>query len=286
MKEQIFKTFIDGEYKSYEPEHIISGDTDSTYIDLSVIFDDNSKQKDIIKFADILGHNVNIEFPSFMKSIFNIPEERINIIQTEREVVSDKSLFLAKKKYVMHVVDEEGIEKNKLKFMGVEIKKTDTPIVIQNFLKDLVNLIMDKSSYEEIYDLINSFKKKYKTFSMDEIGRPTNIKTLNKYIKLYNDRLGIPEWEENIMKSFPYHVRASMFYNSKCSISDTNICEGEKIKIVYIKNPESKYIAFPTSTDNLPNFLNDFEIDWDVMWEKVQKKIDIYLKPVGYLRKE
>lgn len=279
MKEQIYKTFIkddngDISYQDYEPEFIITGDTDSAYIDLSTLFDESTDKEKVIKFSDKLSDTVNKAFPQFLKDVFNVSDDNVSVIQTEREIVSDKSLFTAKKKYIMHVVDKEGIPQDDYKIMGLEIKKTSTPFIIQKMLKEIVILLMDGGSFDEVSTYIKKFKEDYHKASMLDIGTPTNIKNLSKYEKRYI--------EQKSMNKFPWHVRASMFYNSLCTSSDVTIKDGSKIKVVYIINPDMKYIAIPSDANQLPKFLNDMVIDWKTSWAKVENTLELYLKPIGY----
>ena len=87
------------------------------------------------------------------------------------------------------------------------------------------------------------------------------------------------------MKGFPYHVRASMYYNSLCGLSDTRIMSGEKIRIVYLNHSTFKYIAVPVDADVLPSFIDDLDVNWNQQWETVMKKINIFLTPIGYDKK-
>lgn len=273
-----FKMFVKGDdgeigYKDYHPEYVVAGDTDSCYIDLSPVADGKSEEE-ITKFADQIGEITNDAFTEYMKDVFNVSSERAQVIETDREVVSDKSIFLAKKMYVMHVVNNEGLAVDKMKMMGVAIKKTDTPKVVQDLLTDLVGMLMDKVSYEEVRDFIRDFESRYKRMSFQEIGRPMNIKNLNKYVESF--------METGSIKGFPYHVRASMYYNSMRSNSDVEIRSGDKIKIVYINHPEMNYIAVPADAEVLPDFIDELDVDWDKQLEKVWKKIDTFLTPIGY----
>ena len=275
-----FKTFkftgVINEYIEYQPKHIIAGDTDSAYIDLSSKFDENSNKNDVIEFADMIGKNANGAFPQFMKDIFNVDTDRSGVIQTDREAVADKAYFLGKKMYVMHLVDMEGMSVDKLKIMGVAIKKSDTPKVIQKMLTDLVEMLMDKKSYEEVKKFIDIFEKEYHTMTFSDIGTPKSVKSLKKY--------EIKHQNTGNMKAFPYHVRASMYYNSMCGSSDTKIVSGDKIRIVYLNHPAFKYIAVPVDADVLPSFIDNFDVNWTRQWETVMKKINIFLTPIGYDR--
>jgi DNA polymerase elongation subunit (family B) len=278
MSEQTFYTFTrEGDQQkniAYDPQYVIAGDTDSVYIDLSAVFDEHADTKSVVKFADSLGEEANAAFPEFLKEVFNVPEERTSVVATDREVVSDKSLFMATKKYLMHVVDKEGVPKDEDKIMGMEIKKTDTAKIVRDLLKELVHMILENKTFAEVEERIQKFKGEYRTFSMLEIGRPSSVNELNKYYYLLK--------QNKTTKGFPYHVLAAMFYNEQCGPADRKIYEGNKIAIIYIQNPDSKYIAVPADADVLPKFVDDFLVDWNKMWETVEKKIQLYLAPVGF----
>jgi len=225
----------------------------------------------------MIGKEANNAFPQFMKDVFNSDWNRSRVIQTDREAVADKAYFLGKKMYVMHLVDMEGVEVDKLKIMGVAIKKSDTPKIIQSMLTDLVELLMDKKSYEEVKIFVDTFEEEYHDMSFLDIGNPKAVKSLKKYEVKY-------ESAKN-MKGFPYHVRASMNYNSLCGSSDTKIMSGDKVRIVYLNHPTFKYIAVPVDAEVLPDFIDQLEVDWKSQWNTVLKKVNIFLTPIGYDRK-
>jgi DNA polymerase elongation subunit (family B) len=276
-----FDTFIHNGlipvYQEYQSKYLIAGDTDSAYIDLSDVFDKDADKKDVIEFADYIGQTTNDSFKHFMKDVFNVPDERTDIIQTDREVVSDKSYFLAKKMYVMHVIDQEGVEVDKLKMMGVSIKKTDTPVVVQDMLRELVDLLMDQTPYQEVKKFLDNFKEKYMKLPLIDIGKPIGVKSFAKYHNIFQNT--------GTMKNFPYHVRAALYYNSLCGNKDKTIVSNDKIRIIYIKHPKFKYIGLPVDVEEYPSFVDGLHVDWKAQWETVQKKIDIFLTPIGYDQK-
>lgn len=278
MTDQTYKTFVkEGDryrYVPYTPKHVIAGDTDSAYIDLSSLFDKDANIDDVVAVGDDIGNKVNESFDDLLSNVFNVPPERHGIVKTSREIVSSASYFAGKKMYMMRVVDEEGRRVDKLKIMGLAIKKSDTPAIIQDFLQELVLMMMDGESFESVQKRIDKFKDYYHTCSLQEIGRPTNIKNLNKYSAIY-DRTGE-------MKGFPYHAAASIYYNSLCGPSDIKIRSGDKIKVVYIEGADHNAIAIPADAEELPKFLDDIRIDWKRQWETVRAKIDGFLEPIGY----
>lgn len=276
--DRIFKTFIKTEngyrYKNFEPTHAIAGDTDSAYVDLSTVFPEDVDLQDVIEFGDFIGEETNKSFDDFLINVFNVPKERADVIETEREVISDKSYFVAKKMYAMHIVDKEGKSVDEMKIMGLSIIKSDTPKLIQDFLKHVVTMLMDRNSWVNVHDEILKFKEIYMGSSIFDIATPKNMKNLTKY----QDILA----ETNSMKGFPYHAKACLNYNELCGVSGRNIYSGDKIKVLYIKHPKYDCMAFPVDMEVIPDFLEDIVIDWDKNWSKVEHKITDFLKPIGY----
>jgi len=254
----------------YVPENVIAGDTDSVYLNLSSVFKADADIEEVVEFADTLGTKVNEAFPRYMEDIFNVPRDRTSVIQTDREVVSDKSLFIAKKKYIMNVQDSEGKRKEFVKIKGAEIIKSTTSPLIQTMLRDLVGMIFENADYEKIKSYIDDFKEKYFLMSPQEIGTPTTIRNLTK-----NEI----QFEEKGFAGMAQHAKASLIYNALRSARDEPIYSGSKIKIVYVTHAEFNAIAFPADLTKLPKFFDDIVIDRHRMWEGVQAKIDIYLTP-------
>jgi len=280
--EQAFKAFIkddneDYKYVDYDPIHCIAGDTDSVYLDLSSLFDEGADSKDVIEVADHIGTTVNDKFSEYMKSVFNVSEERSKPIETERENVSDKSVFFGKKRYAMHVIDSEGVTCDKPKIMGLEIKRSDTPKVIQDMLTRLVNMMMDNEPYEVVRGFLDTFKTDFYTLNALQIGRPMGVKKVHEYTEKY---LNFNSWED-----IPYHVKATMLFNmARDDKFGDQIVSGNKIKFVYILDPEMKAIALPETMNENDEFVLDLVVDYDTIWNTVQKKIDSYLIPIGYDR--
>jgi len=299
--DQQFKMFVSkGEHLRYEtidPEFVIAGDTDSVYLDIDSLFDADTNPDDVVAFSDSLGKNINATFDEMLGKVFNIPKAKRHIVNTEREAVSDKSVFFGKKKYSMHVIDMEGKKVDKLKQMGLEIIKSDTPVVIQNFLQDIVNLMLDHATYDDIKKVVGDFKEVYYTMTMTQIGRPTNIKVLNKYYAKFQRQLteankrdtlhGVSVEDSDPMKGLPYHAKAAIIYNMMCGTNDVEIRAGDKMRITYVKDESFKAIGIPADLEDheIPQFVKDMQIDYKVMWDKVVNKLDNYLVPIGYDKK-
>lgn len=263
------------DYTTYQTKYIVAGDTDSNYLLINSIVPKCKTADEIVEFADRISKQCNSLFPDFMKEIFNVTEENSNIIQTDREVVSNKSFFLSKKRYMMETFDDEGSRIPDIKIKGLEIRKSDTPKIVQDFLKNLCMHMLNGRPYNVIKEYVNQFKKEYKEHDIVTVGRPMRLNVFRYYEEMYK--------KTGSMKNFPYQVRASLFYNSLCGSNHATIKSGDHVRLCYIKHPDSKYIAIPIDKlPHVPNEIWDLHVDWDRQWQTVQKKIESYLEPLGY----
>lgn len=277
LKTNVIWGWVDTEngYKwdSIDLNNARAGDTDSIMLEFPSQIAAELDVDSAVEIADTIGELTNKAFPDFCMHAFNCPEERKHTIQTDREVVSDKSLFLSKKRYIMHIVDSEGQRVDKLKIMGVELKKSDTSKAIKALLMELVLAILDGKTETELLPLIKEMKIRFKNFPPSEIAKPINVKTLKKCQDMY-DTTGD-------MKGFPYQVRAAMFWNSLCGKTDKTIVPGDKVGLLYIKHPKSKYIAFPIDMTTFPEWFSELQVDYETEWTKAHNKLESYLASIG-----
>tara|TARA_Y100000593_G_scaffold34758_1_gene68230 strand:+ start:2971 stop:3882 length:912 start_codon:yes stop_codon:yes gene_type:complete len=250
-------------------KHAVAGDTDSIMLTLSSVVSEDDELDDIVELADEIGNLTNEAFPDFCVRAFNTPESRKATVKTDREVVFDKALFLTKKRYIMHVVDSEGTRVDKMKIMGVELKKSDTSKAIKIILRRIVDMILDGNDMDTVLLEVDKMRRSFEEFDATEIAKPINAKTL----KRCQDEFEMT----GSMKGFPYQVRAVMFWNENCGKLDKRILPGEKVGLLYIRHPKSKYIAFPIDMTVFPEWFGEFIIDYDTEWKKARKKIENYL---------
>ena len=100
----------------------------------------------------------------------------------KREVISNKAIWVAKKRYMMNVLDEEGVRlaKPKLKIMGIEAVKSSTPQVCRGKIKEAINIIMTKDE-KSLQDFIREFKQEYFKLSAEQVSFPRSCNNLKKY---------------------------------------------------------------------------------------------------------
>jgi DNA polymerase elongation subunit (family B) len=263
----------------YGIEHSVAyGDTDSAYFKTGA-----QNREEAIKIADAVGNYVNQTFQEFMREKFLCNEGFDNIIQAGREVVADRGIFVDKKRYILHVIDDEGKDVDKLKVMGLDTKKTTLPVAISKRLNEFVGRLLKGESWDSIATDIVEFKDYLRTTDdVMAIGLPKGIKGLEHYteqLRIYGDG-----------QRLPGHVAASIFYN-KC-LEDFEdkvslpISSGMKIKVFYLSRKVGRFksIAIPTDADFVPEwFLENFTIDRDTHIERlVDNPLRNIIKAVGY----
>lgn len=269
---------VDGlKWEEFTVDNATAGDTDSIMLSLSKIFPKDHKDVDEIVFvADEIGNITNEAFSDFCIHAFNTPQDRTHYIKTEREVVSDKSLFLSKKRYILNIIDNEGkrIEGGKLKIQGVEIKKSDTSIAVKKMLVELVNMILDGKEMEDVLLRIREMKEEYRTLPLSDIVTPCNTKTLSKVNKTFE--------ATGTLKGAHYSAKAAFHWNRMKTPQDQEIYAGQKIGLVYVKHSDFNCIGYPIDLQTLPDWFIQIPIDYDTMWDKANKKLTNYLASMGW----
>jgi DNA polymerase elongation subunit (family B) len=248
---------------------IIYVDTDSNYFVTGA-----SNYEDAVLKADEIAKKTNEAFPAFMKEAFNCTNGRENLIKAAREVVAERGMFMfAKKKYTLKVVNLDGkdLRSNpKIKSMGSEIKKADTPKVVQDFLKELMNLILSGEQYKVLEEFINSNRGKL-------IGPNSNVLELAPAKQVNNLDSFYAEFKRtekvgNGKCRLPGHVRAAINFNELIEIYDSEgvakpLKAGDKAAILYLKPNHLglKSIGFPAELTQLPEwFKTNFEVDLEL----------------------
>lgn len=258
-------------YKT-DSDFILLSDTDSCYFKTGATSKDEA-----VEVADFVGEEVNKRFPAFMRRVFNCQPGHDDLIKASREIVGSKGIFLnAKKKYTIKVVNLDGFDLDvpKLKTVGSEMKKADTPKVIQDFLKNMMNIILDGGSYEDVEKFINE----QRGILVREVKDPVSL-GVSKQVNNLDAKYA--EWQrtEKIGKgkvNLPGHVRAAINYNELAQKYEPGVAKllraGDKAIIFYLKPNEHniKSIAFPADTEYFPQwFKENFQLDKKLTEEKM-----------------
>jgi hypothetical protein len=186
-------------------------------------------------------------------------------MQMKREALADKGIWTAKKRYIMNVYNNEGVQyaEPHLKVMGLEMVKSSTPAPIREKMEQMIKLMMHGTE-EDIQEFIGNFRIQFKNLPPEDISFPRGIRGIKKYsdtVTLYS-------------KGTPIHVKGAIIYNNALKQMNLDkkypfINEGEKIKFSYLKTPnpfKETVISFPVK---LPKeFDLEKYIDYDMQFEK------------------
>ena len=287
----------------YAGDCIVYGDTDSVYFTAVPALPEGEKldMQSAIKLYDHISDTVSDTFPQMLKDTFNIPLDKGAVMIAGREVVGKAGLFLTKKRYAILCLDIEGYqpEGGKLKAMGLEIKRSDTPEFIQDFLEEVLVDCLNGAGESEVLEKIIKFKDYFKELDPWEKGTPKRANNITMYTSRMlqqsktatNMRLHKLEALEQEGKSsmIPGHVRASINWNNLKQANSDNyslpVTDGAKVIVCKLKNNPMGYtsVAYPTDELNLPQWFKDLPFDGDLMEETVvDKKVKNVLSPMGF----
>jgi DNA polymerase elongation subunit (family B) len=261
---------ITGKY-DHTGETIIYGDTDSCYFSAWPVLKKEVEQgrmewskETAIALYDSIADQVNQSFPGFMEQAFHCPREMGSVIKGGREVVASKGLFITKKRYAVMIIDKEGKRTDvngkpgKVKAMGLDLKRSDTPKVIQDFLSDILNDVLTGIERDAIIEKIREFKYVFKERPGWEKGSPKRANNVTMY-QAKEAKAG--------KANMPGHVRASINWNTMRRMNSDNyslqVVDGMKVIVCKLKaNPLGwTSIAYPTDEMHLPQWFKDLPFD-------------------------
>jgi DNA polymerase elongation subunit (family B) len=265
---------ITGKY-DHVGETIIYGDTDSCYfsawpvLQKSVEAGEMEWNKDIcIQLYDSIADQVNESFPGFMEQAFHCPRDMGSVIKGGREVVASKGLFITKKRYAVMIVDKEGKRQDingkpgKVKAMGLDLKRSDTPKVIQDFLSDILHDVLTDATRDAVVEKIRTFKYAFSERPAWEKGSPKRVNNLTKY--------GAAEAAQG-KANMPGHVRAALNWNNMRRMNSDNysmqIVDGMKTIVCKLKSNALGWtsIGYPTDEQRLPTWFTELPFDDGLM---------------------
>ena len=261
---------IAGEY-DHRGKAIIYGDTDSAYFSAwPMIEKENIKfdKETAIQLYDQIAESCNESFPTFMYKAFHCPENYGTLIKAGREICGVKGLFITKKRYAVMIYDNEGRrvdvegKPGKIKAMGLDLKRSDTPKIIQDFLSEVLHDVLTGANKEQVTEKILQFKHSFKERPGWEKGTPKRVNNLTKYTK-EEKRLG--------KANMPGHVRAGMNWNTMRRMNNDKYSiqciDGMKVIVCKLKaNPMGwTSIAYPTDESHIPQWFKDLPFDGDAM---------------------
>jgi len=269
---------IAGKY-DHVGDSVIYGDTDSVYFSAYATLKKDIdagqipwQKENIIELYDRIAEEINGTFSSFMTKSFHCPKTRGDVIRAGRELVASKGLFITKKRYALLYFDKENErvdtagKEGKVKAMGLDLKRSDTPVFVQDFLSEILYLVLVGKTEKEVLDKIKQFRAEFKSRPGWEKGSPKRANNVTQYHE---------EEKKKGKANMPGHVRASInwnrcreMYGDKYSMS---ILDGAKVIVCKLRNNPLGYtsIAYPVDEQRLPEWFKELPFDSDGMEESV-----------------
>ena len=251
-------------------DYVIASDTDSVYITfdklVDKLFPKGGSTEKIVNFLDKIA-NEKLE-PFIDKSYQHLAREMNAYDQKmvmAREVIADKGIWTAKKRYILNVWDSEGVryKEPKMKIMGVEAVKSSTPAACREKIKEALPIIMNGDE-KSLNEFIQDFREDFMKLDPELIAYPRSCNGVQKF-----------RGESQLFKSgAPIHVKGAILYNylikkNKLQNKYPNIQEGDKIKFLHLKQPNVYVSTAFSFMTNVPKELDIIDnIDYDIQFEK------------------
>jgi DNA polymerase elongation subunit (family B) len=266
-----------------DKDYVIAIDTDSVYVNFSKFVEKFGPEDPTQFLSKACEDHFKPMFAESMADLATKSNAYINRMVMDREVIADRGIWQAKKRYILNVHNSEGVQyaKPKMKIMGIEAIKSSTPEICRTKMRE-VFVTMLSGDKEATQKFIQEFKQEFKQLRPEQAAFPRGVTTLDKW----SDRRTI------YSKGTPIHVRASLLYNHLLKHHSLKqyeeIQKGNKIKWTYmlIPNPiRENVIAFP---DYLPQeFGLDKYIDYNKQFEKTfLEPLEPILEAIGWQAEE
>ena len=248
--------FLNKTVGTEEYDYVVASDTDSVYLRLGNLVDKvcgGKTQQEVVEFLNKASEDIILPFiKKEYDKLATLMNAFDNKMVMDRECIADKAVWTAKKRYMMNVLDSEGIryKQPKLKIMGIETTRSSTPQVVREKLKESIGLIM-RTDEDTVINFVEDFRKTFFGLPVEDIAFPRGVSGLSRY----RDHSTI------YRKSTPIAVKGALLFNhwikeKGLSRKYQTIMEGDKIKFLYLKIPnpvKDKVISFSSS---LPKELN------------------------------
>ena len=283
--EKEVNNYLNKLFDTKEKDYIIASDTDSIYVTfeelISQVFKDDVSPTKIINFLDkVIKEKIEPFIDESYEELAKYLHAYEQKMVMKREVIADKGIWTAKKRYILNVWDSEGVRYKEphLKIMGIEAVKSSTPASCRKKIKEALKLIMSGNE-KELNQFIQEFRKEFLQLPPEDIAYPRSVNGVNKFM------------DSNALykKGTPIHVKGAILYNyllkkNKLINKYPIIQDGDKIKFFPLRQPniyQSNVMSFITKMPKEFN-INDI-IDYDTQFDKAFiEPLNLIIERIGW----
>ena len=262
--ENTLNTYLNKTLKT-DKDYVVAIDTDSVYVTLDALVKQFNPKNPVDFLDKICSTALEDTLTKCYAELYDTLGGIQNHMVMGREVIADRGIWTAKKRYILNVHDNEGVRyaKPKLKIMGIEAIKSSTPAICRQALKDIFKRIIETDE-ETVQSDIANFKIAFRQASAEEVSFPRGVNNLNKWT----------DKDTVYKKGTPIHIRGAILHNNlvtdkKLSRKIEKITSGDKVKFTYLVKPnpiKENVIAF---IDYMPKQFNlDKYVDYNMQFEK------------------
>jgi DNA polymerase elongation subunit (family B) len=251
---------------------IVYNDTDSSYISVKPLItaglpftgDDGKLTKEFFNEVQNIEDFLNDEIKVWGRKALNSKDCRFVF---KREVIADVGIFLQKKRYVLHILDDEGIPMDKYKYTGVEVVRSTMPDAIKPHVKNIIETMLSTQNIGETNKALDNVYKIFKDLPVEDITFVSGIKGYERYAGQCDGY--------KTAKGMPIHVKAAYFHNlilKRLGVENKyeTISSGDKVRYFYVEHPNPYNLSCIAYKYYYPEeFKKIFHADYDKMFEKI-----------------
>ena len=246
-------------------DYVIASDTDSIYVTFDALIE-KVNPKNPIDFLDTIAkEKIEPFIDKSYKQLADYVSAYDQKMFMKREVIADKGIWTAKKRYILNAWDVEGVryKEPSLKIMGIEAVKSSTPAPCREKIKEALKIIMSGDE-KELNDFIQDFRKEFTSLPVEDIAFPRSVNGLSKF----RDSASI------YRKGCPLHIKGSLVYNhmineKRLTHKYPAIQDGDKIRFIQLRQPNLLGVNVISFITKVPKELDIHKyIDYDTQYEK------------------
>jgi hypothetical protein len=268
--EKSINTWMNKLLKTEDKDYVIAMDTDSVYITfddlVSQVFPEGTDKNKICDFLNTIGQEkVEQVLAQGYDELADYTNAFQNKMEMGREIIADRGIWTAKKRYILNVYDNEGVryETPKLKMMGIETAKSSTPQWVRGKLTEAFKTVMNGTE-EELWDFVEYTRKDFRNLPVEDMSSPRGCNNLKQYSNtttIYS-------------KGTPIHVRGALLYNNELKKKNLDkryevVKNSDKIRFTYLTVPNPLNENVISYINTLPKEFDLHRyVDYDLQFDK------------------